>query len=155
VEASTWRSVTFLTISTAIDDPQRIEGFPTPGIVSVYETNIARVATELENALEQYTGRELTAQTKGSLRKLASLSAKLGIQFGVHRARLAIDVPDRGSRVSIGAEYHHYSDGSQGSGRSITVDLVPCPGFVRVGDGRKNMVTQLQLVPCKVYPRGD
>jgi hypothetical protein len=151
-QSNKWRSITFHTIFTAIEDPQHLEDYPTPKISKIYQDNVSRVASELDRILEEFTGRNSDQATAKSIRKIASLAGELGLQFGVHRAHLLLDFPETGSQVRGGTEYSHYRDGEKYQNQMMEVELVLSPGLVRIGDGRRSLSVKAPLQPSLIYP---
>ena len=151
IEANMWRSSTFVTISTAIRGQASVHG-----IGHTFAANVDRVSSQLGHVWEGFFGGvEPDPKTQQTLRSIASKTAELALQFGIHRARLLLRFPESMSRVTYGPGYHHYRNKDLENGKAVLVDLVSCPGLLRVGDGRREKGAEMQLSPAKVVPRQE
>jgi hypothetical protein len=132
---------------------KRIRGEAT-GIGQAYQANVAKVSTQLGTVWgDFFGGLEPDQKTRQSLESIASRAGELALQFGVHKARISLVFPPTQTKVTYGNEIYHYRNGGQEKGKTALVDLVSCPGLLRVGDGRRDVSVQMPLSPAKVVPR--
>lgn len=107
--------------------------------------------TSVLSEVSQLSGSSRPSQLE-EVQQITYEARNLALQFGLHSARLQLNMPERGEQVQIGADVHDCEDGDCDMGSRFLVDLVTLPGLQKFGDGKVDMSLKRTLVPCEIYP---
>ncbi|KAK3312177.1 hypothetical protein B0H66DRAFT_485605 [Apodospora peruviana] len=157
-EANRWRSATFQSVMAIMagkggkngSADTADEGGQTVG--NLYVMNRVKLKKDILAVLEEATSDQLAGEIEEKLDEITCLAGELALQIGVHRACLGLEMPATGESVIIGPEFVDCEDGAAARGETEEVDLVVCPHFFKVGDGRSDLKTRKSIFPGEIYP---
>ncbi|KAM7196826.1 hypothetical protein V8F33_005945 [Rhypophila sp. PSN 637] len=132
-ENNRWRSATFQSILTVVTARR--------------ETNLP-----YQEAKPAATNGQVGKEIEDKVDKVTFLAAELALEIGVHRAYLGLRFPKQCEKVAIGRDSVVCEDGDPARGLSDEVELVVCPQFVKIGDGRSDLTTSKSIFRGEIYP---
>lgn len=156
-DANKWRSATFYSLltvlvlrngrnrSTADDETDQT-------LLGPFAMNQERARSDILGLLQAVTEDGLHEEIEEAVAKIAKLAGELALEIGVHRAFMQLQWPERGSVVEIGPHFIDCHDGDVARGSEETVDLVVCPRFAVIGDGRSDFRRHRSIHPGGIYP---
>lgn len=154
-EVNRWRSATFQSIMAIVTEKngKRVasEG-DKMDLEDPYSINRARVHDEILTLLNEATNNQVASGIEEKVSEVTCLAAELALEIGAHRAYLGLELPEKGDTVSIGPDFVDCEDGNAARGESEEVELVVCPRFFKIGDGRHDMTTRKSIFPGEIYP---
>ncbi|KAK4209511.1 hypothetical protein QBC37DRAFT_430352 [Rhypophila decipiens] len=158
LENNRWRSATFqsiLTVVTARRETKLPYQEAKPAVDSPYFRNRAAVRAEILGLLNEATNGQVGKEIEEKVDEVTFLASALALEIGVHRAYLGLRFPRQGEKVAIGRDFVDCEDGDPARGLSDEVELVVCPQFVKVGDGRNDLTTSKSIFRGEIYPVRD
>lgn len=155
-ETNRWRSATFqsiMAIVTARTSGSSGSETGKPDLRSTYAENRSKVQREILDVLNEATNNRVAREIEEKVDEITGLAGELALEMGVHRAYLGLEFPNRGDQVVIGRDFIDCEDGDPAGGMLEEVDLVVCPRFFKIGDGRGDMTASKSIFRGEVYPK--
>jgi hypothetical protein len=148
--ANGWRSATFQSAFPIVSSDDPVSNNETASLsYSNLDSAISSISS-LFNCVSEISSKPITTPAS-EIRQAVLVAREIALQFGVHPANLRLVFPAHGECVKIGPEFHDCFNGNMDMGAMYTVDLVTFPGLQKVGDGRMDMESVIEIVPCEIF----
>ncbi|KAK0737289.1 hypothetical protein B0T21DRAFT_438763 [Apiosordaria backusii] len=152
-ETNKWRSSTFQAVMAALLPKKDKENSPlTEYLSSPFFHNRNHVRESILTVLRQICVGGISQAIEQTVENMVNKASELALQFGMQRAELGLDMPEKNTLVTIGQGFVICYDNDAEHGMERPVFIGVSPTCYKTGDGRNDTTTTKFISPGHIYP---
>ncbi|KAK4197074.1 hypothetical protein QBC40DRAFT_267902 [Triangularia verruculosa] len=152
-ETNKWRSSTFQAVMAALLPKKGKENSAlTEYLSSPFFQNRNHVLDSILTTLRRICGGGIPQAIEQTVQGMVFKASELALQFGMQRAELGLDMPERNALVPIGQAFVICYDNDAEHGMQKSVFLGVSPTCYKTVDGRNDITTTKVISPGHIYP---